>query len=74
MASETPIGLTDGAGQSEVVFEVDAESLGFMLKRGSGALKGQRQITVFCDEPADLMGGDDFAPPPLYYFTIGVLF
>ena len=74
MTRETPLGLREGAGLQEVVLDFEAESLGFMLKRGTGSLPGSRQFTVFCDEPPELLGGDDSAPPPLYYFTIGALF
>ncbi|MFQ5860392.1 MAG: hypothetical protein ACE5IG_02430 [Dehalococcoidia bacterium] len=64
-----PRGLDPNITSYEVTYELEAESLGFMLKRGTG-----RGFTLFSDEPPEALGGDGSAPQPLYYFTMGLMF
>jgi hypothetical protein len=54
-----------------MVIECDAEALDRMRKRADiSALGG---FTIYCDEPPSI-GGDNSAPPPLYYFAASILF
>ena len=60
-----------GARYSTSVIECDAEALERMRKRADiGELGG---FTMYSDEPPEL-GGDNSAPPPLYYFAASILF
>lgn len=52
----------------DIVVEANAETLEKMRK--SGQVRG---FTVMCDE-GENVGGDNTAPPPLAYFTIGIGF
>ncbi len=61
----------------ESIYEAEAESLGFMLKRGKvrGSTWGsQPGFWLFSDEAPRALDGDGSAPSPLSYFTLGVLF
>lgn len=60
-----------GTSYRSMVIECDAEALDRMRKRADiGAFGG---FTIYCDEPPSI-GGDNSAPPPLYYFAASILF
>ncbi len=52
----------------EIVLEADTETLEGMRKEGHA-----RGFTVYCDEGANI-GGGNTAPPPLAYFGLSVGF
>lgn len=52
----------------EIVVEADAETLQRMRKEGHA-----RGFTVYCDE-GERVGGENTAPPPLAYFSLGLAF
>lgn len=60
-----------GKSYRSSVVECDAEALERMRKRADFASLGG--FTIHCDEPPSL-GGDNSAPPPLYYFAACILF
>jgi len=63
-----PDALDPNVSKRDIVVEADGETLETMLKMGH-----VRGFTVMCDEGARV-GGDDTAPSPLAYFTIGIGF
>jgi len=65
---QVPEALDPNIRNRDIVVEADAETLEKMLKMGH-----VRGFTVMCDEGARV-GGDDTAPSPLAYFTIGIGF
>src|SRR5690242_14124054 len=47
---------------------IEADTVALERQRKEGQSRG---FTVYCDD-SDLIGGDNSAPPPLSYFTIGL--
>ncbi|MBI3014758.1 MAG: hypothetical protein HYY65_06815 [Candidatus Tectomicrobia bacterium] len=63
-----PEALNPDIRKRDIVVEADGETLEKMLKMGH-----VRGFTVMCDE-GERVGGNDTAPSPLAYFTIGIGF
>lgn len=63
-----PEALNPDVRKRDIVMEADAETLERMRKTGH-----VRGFTVLCDEGARV-GGEETAPSPLAYFTIGIGF
>ena len=60
-----------GSSYTTSVIECDAESLERMRKRADISVLGG--FTMYSDEPPEL-GGDNSAPPPMYYLAASILF
>lgn len=71
MSFETPAGAS--AGRRTFSYEVDAETLGRLLKRGRVGREESGYFSLFCDE-GQALGGDNSAPTPLMYFTAALSF
>ncbi len=66
-------GLDPNVTRRDIVFTVEAENVGPMLKLGRISHNNQKFYTLACDE-GEHLGGKASAPPPLAYFSAAYAF
>jgi hypothetical protein len=66
-------GKPDEQGQRTITLHVEAETQGRQLKHAVISGGSTSPFEVYCDEGMYL-GGDDSAPSPLAYFSLGIAF
>lgn len=71
-APPTP-GKPDEQGRRTITLHVEAETQDRQLKHAVISGGSTSPFEVYCDEGAYL-GGDDSAPSPLAYFSLGIAF
>jgi hypothetical protein len=71
-APPTP-GTPDAQGRRTITLHVEAETTERQLKRAVITGGSTSPFEVYCDE-GSYLGGDDSAPSPLAYLSLGIAF
>jgi hypothetical protein len=66
-------GTPDAQGRRTITLQVEAETAGRQLKHAIITGGSTSPFEAYCDE-GTYLGGDDSAPSPLAYFSLGVAF